>query len=251
MPKKTLYIPQQNSPFELSRSKIQLFMECPRCFYLDRSENFRKNRPGGPMSYIPTAIDNLLKNEFDKFRIIQKPHPYFEKNKLNLIPYQHENIDEWRNNRKGIRYHHPETNFIIYGSIDDCWLNLDDKKLHIADYKSTTASYDKDGNIKDANLDEKGAPHKYWYKKQVEIYSWLFKKKEFDISEKAYFLFCNALYKGNVNFNDQLNFKIDIVSYDIDDSWVDNTIFAIKKTLEKAEPPEINQNCNYCNYLHT
>ena len=63
MPKKTLYKPGQNEPFELSRSKVDLFLQCAKCFYLDRSENHRIARPGGPMSYIPTAIDLLLKKE--------------------------------------------------------------------------------------------------------------------------------------------------------------------------------------------
>ena len=66
--KKKLYIAGQNEPFELSRSKVDLFLQCPKCFYLDRSENHRIARPGGPMSYIPTAIDLLLKKEF----VIQK-----------------------------------------------------------------------------------------------------------------------------------------------------------------------------------
>ena len=31
---KTLYVRGQNEPFELSRSKVDLFLQCPKCFYL-------------------------------------------------------------------------------------------------------------------------------------------------------------------------------------------------------------------------
>ncbi len=249
--KKSLYTPHQNEAFELSRSKLQLFMECPRCFYLDRSERFRKSRPSGPMSYIPTAIDLLLKSDFDKYRKLQQSHPYLISNKINLVPFNHEDIDDWRNNRKGARYHDFDTNLIIYGSIDDCWFDIENNKLHLVDYKTTTASYEKDASIKKVDLDEKGAPHKFWYKKQIEIYSWIFKKKGFDISDTAFFLFCSALYKGKESFDNRLDFKIDIIKYQTNDSWVDDTIKSAKKTLDLNEPPEVNTKCTYCNYINS
>ena len=31
-----MYIPDAAEPFKLSRSKIDLFLNCPRCFYYDR-----------------------------------------------------------------------------------------------------------------------------------------------------------------------------------------------------------------------
>ncbi len=33
---RNLYDPASKEPFRLSRSKIDLFLECARCFYLDR-----------------------------------------------------------------------------------------------------------------------------------------------------------------------------------------------------------------------
>ena len=194
--KKTLYVRGQNEPFELSRSKVDLFLQCPKCFYLDRSENYRIARPGGPI-YLHTNgyWSLLLKKEFDIHRQNETVHPYCEDHSLSLIPFKHNDIEEWQNNRKGIRYHHKDTNLIIYGAIDDCWRD-NNNVLHIVDYKSTTASYDpKTLEIKAVNLDEKGAPHKYWYKKQVEIYQWLFSKNDFDVSNTAYFVFASALIK--------------------------------------------------------
>ena len=247
--KKTLYVRGQNEPFELSRSKVDLFLQCPKCFYIDRSEKYRISRPDGPMSYIPTAIDLLLKKDFNIYREKQSVHPYCENNGVNLTPFAHPDIELWQNNKKGIRYHDKDTNLILYGAIDDCWIDKETETLFVVDYKSTTASYDpKTLEIKKVNLDEKSAPYKYWYKKQVEFYQWLSQKNNFNVSNKAYFLFCIALYKNVPSFDQKLDFKIDIISYDGDNSWVNNTITSIKKVLEGEDIPDSNPNCKFCNY---
>lgn len=46
MPKAKLYDPASSAPFALSRSKVELFLDCPRCFYLDRRLGVA--RPSGP-----------------------------------------------------------------------------------------------------------------------------------------------------------------------------------------------------------
>ena len=33
---RNLFLPGAEKPFKFSRSKIQDFLDCPRCFYLDR-----------------------------------------------------------------------------------------------------------------------------------------------------------------------------------------------------------------------
>jgi hypothetical protein len=49
--------------WKLSRSKIDLFLECPRCFYLDNKLGL-KRPPGYPFA-LNSAVDLLLKKEFD------------------------------------------------------------------------------------------------------------------------------------------------------------------------------------------
>ena len=102
--------------------------------------------------------------------------------------------------------------------------------------------------IKDASLSEKGAPHKYWYKKQIEIYSWIFQQQGFDISKISYFLFCSALYKNIESFDDKIEFKIDIIPYEMDSSWVEGVILDIKKILDNKVIPKQNPDCKFCNY---
>jgi len=50
-------------PFKVSRSKIELFTQCPRCAYLDLKLGVK--RPETPTFTLNNAVDALLKREFD------------------------------------------------------------------------------------------------------------------------------------------------------------------------------------------
>ena len=92
--KGTIYQKGTNEVFKISRSKFSNFIDCPRCFYLERVKGLKD--PGMPGWALNTAVDELLKKEFDYYRKIQKPHPFVIENKLNFIPFQHEKIDYQR-----------------------------------------------------------------------------------------------------------------------------------------------------------
>ena len=60
--RKIRYRPNQNEPFPLSRTSVELYLRCPRCFYLSTMEQYDIATPSGPMSYLPNAVDEMLKN---------------------------------------------------------------------------------------------------------------------------------------------------------------------------------------------
>src|SRR3990167_9846834 len=107
----------QSEPYKLSRSKIELFMQCPRCFWLD--ERLKIKRPSGPPFQINKAIDELLKKEFDAYRAQGKPHPIMSDNQIKAVPMQHVDLDKWRQNFIGVFTLHKPTNLHIFGAIDD------------------------------------------------------------------------------------------------------------------------------------
>ena len=81
------------------------------------------------------SYDN--EKEFDFYREKKEPHPIFKKYKLNFIPYQHKDIDQWRESLKGgISYHDEGTNLILHGGVDDIWYDLDEKKLDTVEKKN-------------------------------------------------------------------------------------------------------------------
>jgi hypothetical protein len=74
---KNIFNPSDSKPFKLSRSKIELFIECQRCFYIDR--RLGVGRPPGFPFNLNSAVDALLKNEFDTCRVKGLKHPLIEK----------------------------------------------------------------------------------------------------------------------------------------------------------------------------
>jgi len=232
-----LYDPQSKRPFNISRSAIEMFVECPRCFYLDKRLGL--GRPSMPSWTLNSAVDKLLKSEFDILRKNGERHALMKEYKIDAVPYNHPDLSVWQNTRSGASVIHTPTNFKITGAIDDIWLNNQTKELHIVDYKSTSI----EGEV---SLD---GEYKENYKRQVEIYQWIFRQMDFPVSKTAYFVYVNAL-KNLPKFDGKLEFKSTILPYEGDDSWVEPTIFKIKECLDSETIPAPSDNCEYCAYRH-
>jgi hypothetical protein len=235
-PKRTkyLYEPNAKQPFRLSRSKLENFINCPRCFYMDRRLGVGQP-PGYPFN-LNSAVDHLLKKEFDVHRAKGTPHPLMEKYGLDAVPLKHERMEEWRDSlRRGVTYVHPQTNFNITGGVDDVWVNPQGE-LIIVDYKATA----KDGEI---TLD---AEWQDGYKHQMEIYQWLFRKNGFKVSDTGYFVYCNGK-RDSEAFDAKLEFDIKLIPYTGDDSWVEKVIIAAHNCLN-GELPASGPNCDFCAY---
>lgn len=237
MPKvrsRNLYNPKSKESFKLSRSKIELFLNCPRCFYLDRRLGI--GQPGGLPFTLNSAVDALLKKEFDIHRAKKEAHPLMKHYKIDAIPFDHEKINEWRENFKGVQYLHEPTNFIITGAVDDVWV---DKKgnLLVVDYKATST------NAKISMDDE----YRQSYKRQMEIYQWLLRQNGFEVSDTGYFVYANGK-KDRCAFDGKLEFDIEIISYTGSDKWVEEAILLAHKCLVSDEFPDSAGDCEYCNY---
>jgi CRISPR/Cas system-associated exonuclease Cas4 (RecB family) len=232
--KRNLYSPEGNEPFKISRSKIDLFLECPRCFYLDRRLGVARP-PGYPFA-LNSAVDSLLKKEFDRYRQIQAPHPLMQQNGVDAVPFNHPKIDLWRDNFTGVQYHDPVTNFIIFGAVDDIWQKPDDS-LIIVDYKSTSKSTE-------ITLD---AEWQNSYKRQMEIYQWLMRRNGFEVDNTGYFVYCNGITDRDV-FDSRLDFDINLLSYTGDDSWIGDVVSNIHECLNSEMIPDADAECDYCSY---
>jgi CRISPR/Cas system-associated exonuclease Cas4 (RecB family) len=231
---KYIFDPENPDGFAVSRSKINLFVECPRCFYVDQRLGV-KRVPGYPFS-LNSAVDQLLKNEFDQYRKEAKTHPLMEEHGIDAVPYQHRKLDDWRHHFTGVRTKHERTGFIIYGAVDDIWVNEDDV-LAVVDYKATSK---KDEVSLDADWQDD-------WKRQMEIYQWLLRANGFAVSDRSYFVYANA-DKERDEFADQLSFETTILSYDGDSGWIAGTLDEIKQMLMSDTVPESGADCDYCQY---
>ncbi|QQS23253.1 PD-(D/E)XK nuclease family protein [bacterium] len=230
---KNLYNPSDKQPFKLSRSKLELFLNCPRCFYMDRRLGVGQP-PGFPFN-LNSAVDHLLKKEFDVHRAKNTKHPLMEHYGVDAVPFAHANMDQWRENFVGVQALHKDTNLLIFGAVDDLWTNPAGE-LIVVDYKATS----KDSEV---NLD---AEWQRGYKNQMEIYQWLLRQNGFDVNPTGYFVYCNGKRDAEA-FDGKLEFDIKLIPYTGDDSWVDGVIQKAKQCLD-GELPTYAPTCDYCAY---
>ncbi len=230
-----IYKPEEeDKPFKVSRSGIELFVECPCCFYLNNRLGIK--RPSGPPFSINKAVDTLLKKEFDIHRAKATPHPLMKKYGIEAVPYQHEMMNEWRENFKGVQYLHEPTNLLITGAVDDIWVNKKGE-LIVVDYKATA----KESEI---TLD---AEWQMGYKRQMEIYQWILRRLGFKVSDTGYFVYCNGRTDREA-FDGKVEFDVTVIPYTGNGDWIEYVILNLKKCLKSSRIPKNTPDCEFCGY---
>lgn len=213
---------------KLSRSRLELFLECPQCFWFLMNKKISR-LPSYPYA-INQAIDGLLKEEFDQHRKNGTQHEVMKKYNINAIPFNHPEMDNWRNTKRGIQFKHSATEFLVYGAVDDIWVEPNGK-LIVVDYKATGA---KETKIHDS------------YKRQMEVYQWLLEKNGFKVSDHGYFFFAQVdketgFHKG------KLSFDLTIEPCEGDIGWIEDALKKAKNCLEN-KIPDSESECEFCKY---
>ena len=237
-------------PYELSRSRIENFIKCPACFYLQQVEGVMF--PSMPGFNINEATDILLKRDFDKYRGSNQTHPYLVTSGLqHLIPYAHESFKLWTQSlhfgaEGRMNTVHEESNLKIGGGLDDIWLNRNTNLLHIVDYKSTSVKSEGKG----ISLDD---PWKESYKRQMDLYVWVMRRKDFDVSDEGYFLYCDADRFTDERFLGDtaatMYFKIVLLPYSTTLDWIEPTLLEIRETLDNKKCPPHSSMCEYGRFI--
>ena len=232
---RNLFDPRSDEPFRVSRSKIDLFHECQRCFYLD--VRLGVSRPSFPAFTLNNAVDELMKREFDLHRAKGDAHPIMKAYKIDAVPFNDPRMEEWRDAlRRGIQYRHKPTGLIFRGGVDDIWVNPKGE-LIVVDYKATSKK-------EEVTIDghwQKG------YKRQVEIYQWLLRGIGERVLDTAYFVYVNGKSDAK-SFNAKLEFDIKIIPHKGDDSWIETVVIDLAKCLRGEEVPSPAHECEYCRY---
>lgn len=221
--------------WKLSRSKIDLFAECQKCFYIDNKLGV-KRVPPFPFS-INSAIDHLLKQEFDAFRAKGEQHPLQVEYGIDARPASHKELDEWRRNFGGVTHLHVPTGFMVTGAIDDLWVNTKGEYI-VVDYKATA----KEEAVKELDQEWQDG-----YKKQMEVYQWLLRRNGLKVSDTGYFVYCTGKMDRKA-FDKKIEFDVHLIKHKGDDSWVEGILGDIKKCLENPTIPESAKDCDWCKY---
>ena len=244
------------STLKISRSGLKLFLECPRCFWLDIHHKI-KRPPGYPFT-LSIAVDYLVKKEFDQYReqgklpsvlknfCIKDPAQSFSADRqqgrgrtlggAGAKLYNGPELAEWRNNFKGIAYHDEDLNAILYGAVDDV-LEFSDGSLGVIDYKSSGA---KEITIYDD------------YQKQMDVYNDILKQKGYDTYPEAFFVFYKVIKEGETGFANALKFTEEVRSVKVNMDWVGDTFSRAVEVARQDEVPNISPakgHCDHCHYV--
>ena len=232
---RNLFDPESTKPYKISRSGLELFHDCPRCFYFDKRLGLPRP-PGFPFN-LNSAVDALLKREFDAFRRQRQPHPLMEKAGIDAIPFAHPELEKWRTNFTGVQALHKPTNMLVTGAVDDLWENARGE-LIVVDYKSTA---------KAAEITELNEEWHAGYKRQLEIYQWLLRQNGFKVSPTAYWVYANGDAAAD-QFDQTLRFRMTVIAYDGRDDWVEPHIMAARECLMNDTPPAPATKCPHCSF---
>lgn len=199
-------------------------------------------RPSLPGFSLNEAVDHLLKKEFDLLRQKGQAHELMERYHLEARPFDHSDLPLWRDDARrftGAKALHKATNLLVDGIVDDIWQNRAGE-LMIVDFKATSTT-------REISLEDK---YKQGYKKQIEVYQWIFRQLGFKVSQTGYFIFANA-GKNRPSFDGRLEFELSILSYEGDTLWIEPKLAEIKKCLESPSLPPAGKACEYCAYCAT
>ena len=210
--------------FKLSPSSLNLMQECPRCFWLEKNNVWK--RPMGIFPSLPSGMDRILKVHFDKFRDrgLLPPEICNDTNCTGMKLFNDkELLKTWQNNRKGISFTDENGN-ILSGAVD----NILQKgiKLVVLDYK--TRGY---------GLKEDTHEH---YKFQLDVYNFLLRKNGYETEDFAFLLFYvprEVTETGEVIFDTTLK-KMNINIKNAENMW--------KKALIILNSECPDKGCNWC-----
>lgn len=211
----------------LSPSKLSLFRECKRCFWLDVNKGVK--RPAGAFPSLPSGMDLVLKRYFDKYRCKDCLPPDIE-GKLNGHLFNGtEKLRVWRNNFKGLEYTDKRSGIKLRGALDDLFVTEDGFYIPI-DFKTRGFPLKKDT-----------AEH---YQHQMNIYCFLLDKNGMKTGDFACLFF---YYPTKARSNGVFKFECDVVKLKTSKKDGEKLFKDAIEVLQKPEP-KANENCAWCNW---
>lgn len=210
---------------KLSPTKLATLEDCPRCFWLDVVKGIE--RPRGAFPSLPSGIDKLLKEHFDRFRDTGGLPPELKEHHVDAHLFRNsELLKKWRNNFSGIEYLDKEHGVLLHGAVDN--ILEKDGRLIVLDYKTRGFA-----------LKEDTAKH---YQNQLDIYNFLLRKNGYETHDYAYLLF---YMPEEVLETGEFIFKTDLVTMDID---VDSAEVLFKRAVDitRKSMPDPAGTCEYC-----
>ncbi len=208
----------------LSPSGINLFLECPRCFWF--ATNKKIYRPRGPMPSITIGVDTEIKKLFDYYRNIGKI-PDFLEGKISgkLISTLPKTM-----------YANFNSRVILYGHLDEA-VQLNDGSYVPFDHKTKNKKVESVQNIHPT------------YKIQIAVYIKLLEEKFKKIQNYGYLAYYYPVYNSEKKW---LDFENDLKKLEVKNE-IDQIPLIVHNIIECIEHPvpQPSEKCEYCNWLES
>lgn len=214
--------------YKLSPSRMNLFFECERCFWLQVNRKIK--RPSGPFPSLPSGVDQKVKNHFDRFRGTEESPPELEDNDLTLLE-DSDFLDKARSWRTEPKLRLNDLNVILRGGVDDL-LRDENGNIVVMDYKTRGYPPKKDS----------GAPD--YYRRQVNLYSLILRENGYKTADYGLILYFypeKFTKEGDFLFHTEIR-KVE-VNMEKARLMVENAVNTLK-----GEIPEHSENCDFCEW---
>jgi CRISPR/Cas system-associated exonuclease Cas4 (RecB family) len=211
---------------KVSPSAIGYLRECPRCLWLYFKEGVQ--RPRGLFPSLPSGMDEVLKDYFDKFRTQGKLPPEIKgRVKGKLFPNLTK-LKIWRQNFKGLTAKFPEINILLKGAIDELLINNNDEYV-VFDFKTRGFPLKED-------------THEH-YQDQLDLYALLLEKNGMTPANYGYLFF---LYPTEFD-QGKATFKSEVVEMKV--HWKNGlAVLGKVKEILDGPLPKAHTDCQYCLY---
>lgn len=219
----------KTGPLTLSRSQLNTFTECPRCFWL--INRFGVKQPKSLPFALNNAIDGLLKKEFDQHRVAGTLPGICSALEGNAKLFTDSGqLQTWRNNFQGLRWTDPSSGHTLYGAVDDL-LEFRDGSLAVVDYKSTGSA----------------APTIYpSYQLQMDVYTFLLQRLGYRTAPRSYFAF--FLVVKDDGFRGRLPFREALVDVTPQPDRVQQLLQDAVAVVQSGQEPASGAECDVCRW---
>lgn len=215
---------------KLSPSSINLMLECPKCFWIQVNKGIK--RPSGAFPSLPSGMDKVLKEHFDRFMEKGRLPPELKncecaKEGCRLFADK-EKLKVWRSNLKGLEYLDKKSGILLHGAVDN--ILVKGKKLIVLDYKTRGFPVKED-------------THEH-YQAQMDLYNFLLRKNGFETEDYTYLLFYHpecVLESGEVVFCTTL-IKIKTGASD------GEKLFRKAVKIVQGKEPKSHKECEFCKW---
>lgn len=219
---------------KISRSRLENLYKCKLCGYLEIKHDIKP--PSIPFT-LNIAVDGLLKRDFDKFRKTGEVPPVLEKLGKKFVPFNHPDLEIWRDTRSGVERTDSESGIKMYGAVDDLWVN-EEGEIVIVDYKATA----KASPVRSLGT----ASYHNSYRRQLDMYAWLVEGQGLKVASSAYLFYVTARKEAD-QFLGRLEFDPALIEHKIDQSWISGFLKQTGTVLD-GPMPEPSHDCAHCQY---